>query len=372
MITVMSCGRVLFGVLIAIISFYISQIYDLNYFRLIGTHPKHDFDNVARIPYTDLVRDDVTVDPLILTSMELYGFFYVYEIPGYNSSEELDYLKQFFDLSETVKMKLAVNKHNTNNVNVYRGYGPLVKNVGSQYKELFNIGPHETTPVYNSTDNVLDKLRTLSKERNVWPVTQNNHFDEEFKRVFTSGFNLRRNIATGVIRSIARSLEHPQLIERFTEHEFSTLGLRKYPVRTSVNKNMYSRFDKTTLSELEHEDSTVTILATFSNPGLQALYENSYRDVPPSRNGFIVNIGTLIEDITDNIIMAVRHRVKQIDHVRYSIPYFFNPSFDADISTSISGRKTKAGEKYKIFGEWMKDYLPIVEPALLKDKFTDV
>ena len=42
----------------------------------------------------------------------------------------------------------------------------------------------------------------------------------------------------------------------------------------SVNEKMNSVYDDVTLSELEHEDSTVTVLATFSNPGLQVILLN--------------------------------------------------------------------------------------------------
>ena len=62
------------------------------------------------------------------------------------------------------------------------------------------------------------------------------------------------------------------------------------------------------------------------NDHFQALYEDKYIDVPPSNEGFIINIGTIIEDITDKRIKAVRHRVKQVDFERHSIPFFFNPS----------------------------------------------
>ena len=36
-----------------------------------------------------------------------------------------------------------------------------------------------------------------------------------------------------------------------------------------INQNMKSEYDNVTLSELEHEDSTVTILTTFNCTGLQ-------------------------------------------------------------------------------------------------------
>nr|AIW06466.1 putative isopenicillin-n-synthase [Velamen paralellum] len=177
-------------------------------------------------------------------------------------------------------------------------------------------------------------------------------------------------VARGVIRSIGRSLGAEQLISRFAESEFSTLGLRRYPVRALKTGKMNSKYDNVALSELEHEDSTVTVLTTFNYTGLQALYGGEYLDVPPSGDGFIVNIGTLVEDIADKRIKAVRHRVKQVGFERHSIPCFFNPSFDADISKSISGRTTAVGEKSRIFGEWMKEYLPAVEPGLLEEDIT--
>nr|AIW06479.1 putative isopenicillin-n-synthase [Lampea lactea] len=130
---------------------------------------------------------------------------------------------------------------------------------------------------------------------------------------------------------------------------------------------MYSAFDGVLLKEIEHVDSTVTVLSTFNNTGLQMLYKNKYWEAPVSgHNSFIINIGKLIEDITDNQIVSVRHRVIEIPLTRYSIPFFFNPSFDADISVSMTGKRTEAGQKYQIFGEWMKDYLPAVEPGLLQ------
>nr|AIW06453.1 putative isopenicillin-n-synthase [Ctenophora sp. W WRF-2014] len=359
-----SCRGTLLALVCSVVSIYLGYICNTH---LIHFRIQRPFASVATIPYTLLSTSNVSIDPLVLASMKQFGFFYVNHVPNYNSSQELDYLQQFFALPDSEKMKYAVRKHNRGNRNIYRGYGPVVETSGTQYKEIFNIGPHEAEPGHNFSDDALGRLRAISRERNVWPVTQDPGFDEGFKEVFRRGFDIRRNIARSVIKSIGRSLGHPKLIERFTESEFSTLGLRKYPMRTSVNDKMFSTHDDVVLSELEHEDSTVTILATFTNPGLQALYEGVYWDVPPSRDGFIVNIGTLIEDIADKHIIAVRHRVKQINQLRYSIPFFFNPSFDADISTSISGRQTTAGKNYKIFGEWMRDYLPAVEPGLLEE-----
>ncbi|XP_063677919.1 uncharacterized protein LOC134813918 [Bolinopsis microptera] len=157
-------------------------------------------------------------------------------------------------------------------------------------------------------------------------------------------------------------MEYPNLPALFSEDEFSAMGLRKYPIRRQINSNMYSDFDGTLLRELEHIDSTVTVLSTFNNGGLEILHKNQYRPAPVTGdNAFLVNIGKLVDDLIDNKVPSVRHRVAEVDFDRYSITYFLGPQFDADISRSMSGAITQAGLKYKVFGEWIKDYLGAIE-----------
>ena len=178
------------------------SINDTNCFRFPET-TYDPFHKVSSIPYADLLADSHTIDPEILKSMQEFGFFYVSDIPDYSAVKELQLLKQFFSLPESVKMPLAVKKHDHNNRNIYRGYGPVVKNSGKQHKEMFNIGPHEDpTPTYKQTDTQLDKLKVISKEQNVWPTTADKVFDEEFRRVFTEGLRTRMIIARGKLSTV--------------------------------------------------------------------------------------------------------------------------------------------------------------------------
>ena len=140
---------------------------------------KYPLSGVAVINFQDLFHEKFPSDLAILSSMKEYGFFYVTKIPEYSAEEELKYLKEFFDLPDEKKMALAVNKHNKNNRNVYRGYGPVVEGSGTQHKEMFNIGPHETNSESieeSSTQDELAVLKAISKEGNVWPKTGSRRF----------------------------------------------------------------------------------------------------------------------------------------------------------------------------------------------------
>lgn len=56
-------------------------------------------------------------------------------------------------------------------------------------------------------------------------------------------------------------------------------------------------------------------------------------DVPPVDGVFVVNIGELLEVATDGYLRATKHRVisPDVGSQRLSIPFFFNPSLDAEV-----------------------------------------
>ena len=195
-----------------------------------------------------------TTQQRLLSSMVQFGLFFVQDIPSYNSSNELKTLKSFFELPLETKMALAVKKHRPESSNAYRGYGPLVGGLTTQFKEMYNIGPFNDIPQFkpSSTENSLELYRAVGRETNLWPKTDDPMFDTHFKNSFIKSFETRRSVGKAVVRCIGSVLGHPELSDRFIEHEFSTLGLRRYPAGTEDR-----------LTELEHEDSTVTILSTF-------------------------------------------------------------------------------------------------------------
>ena len=84
----------------------------------------------------------------------------------------------------------------------------------------------------------------------------------------------------------------------------------------------------------EHADSGfVTLLAQDGVEGLQARnHAGEWIDVPPADGTLAVNFGQLLERWTGGIVQATRHRVIAPKRARYSIPFFYEPRVDADIS----------------------------------------
>ena len=74
----------------------------------------------------------------------------------------------------------------------------------------------------------------------------------------------------------------------------------------------------------------ITLLATDDTPGLQILTKDgTWMDVPPKENAFIVNIGDMLERWSNGLYKSTVHRVLTSgEKERYSMPFFFEPSFD--------------------------------------------
>lgn len=104
----------------------------------------------------------------------------------------------------------------------------------------------------------------------------------------------------------------------------STLRLVRYPARGSR--------DKTALSA--HADlGFITLLAQHHIPGLQARsHSGTWLDVPPQEGTLVVNFGKLLGRWTGERIRATEHRVLGSSRERFSIPFFYEPSVDAEIA----------------------------------------
>ena len=89
----------------------------------------------------------------------------------------------------------------------------------------------------------------------------------------------------------------------------------------------------------------LTLLATDGAPGLEVLMpDGEWQGVQAAPGQFIINFGEMLEFWTKGVVKATLHRVKGGADERFSIPLFFNPSYDTNVASPGSGQVIRAGE----------------------------
>lgn len=84
-----------------------------------------------------------------------------------------------------------------------------------------------------------------------------------------------------------------------------------------------------------HKDAggITLLLLEEGSAGLQVEHDGRWIDAPPLPGAFVVNIGEVLEVATQGLLKATRHRVVlgQGGRERISVPYFYNPSYNARV-----------------------------------------
>jgi isopenicillin N synthase-like dioxygenase len=76
----------------------------------------------------------------------------------------------------------------------------------------------------------------------------------------------------------------------------------------------------------------LTVLLQDGVSGLQVHHGGYWHDVEPLPDAFTINIGDMVQVWSNDRYRAPPHRVLAMDwHERISIPFFYNPSYEADI-----------------------------------------
>ena len=93
-------------------------------------------------------------------------------------------------------------------------------------------------------------------------------------------------------------------------------------------------------------------------PGLQIHHDGQWHDVPHVPGGLVVNIGDLMARWVNDRWVSTLHRVvipgaTAVDRV--SIPFFFQPRYDATVSTAPTTVTDDQPARYEpvVAGEWI-------------------
>jgi isopenicillin N synthase-like dioxygenase len=202
---------------------------------------------------------------------------------------------------------------------------PLIEELFEHSKQLFNasddvkktyfVGPNGIgyTPLYKTKMNK-DKIETKeSVSYRKGEMDANELYDKSIDK-----FSKYAQLFFGkIIESLGLKLDD------YTEaisNNFQTLSLIHYPlIKGDSNDKQYG------ISE--HTDwGFITLLCT-TETGLQVKINNEWIDVPVIPNHFIVNIGDMLEILTNGIYKSTEHRVL-IEKKKYSVVFFYEPSLD--------------------------------------------
>jgi len=248
-------------------------------------------------------------------SFERYGFAIVADhgIPADLIARAEQKAKAFFALPEEVKRSYHIAGGGG-----ARGYTPFGIETAKgatahDLKEFWHVG-RELPPGHPYND---------SMAPNVWPDEV-----QSFRDTFLELFAAFDTAGLRVLEAIARHLRlAPDYFEDTVKDGNSVLRLLHYPPIPGDGPNVRAG---------AHEDiNTITLLLGAEEAGLELLdRDGNWLPVSPKPGQLAVNIGDMLQRLTNNVLRSTTHRVvnpppERRGQSRYSMPFFlhFRPDF---------------------------------------------
>ena len=273
-------------------------------------------DNIASVSLNDADKDPLAFAQELGRSFVEYGFAIVRDhgIPEELIHRAEDKAKQFFALPEEVKQKYYVE-----GAGGARGYTPFGIETAKGYKahdlkEFWHVG--RELPEGH-------KFREVMAD-NIWPSEV-----QDFRNTFTALYAAFDEAGVKVLRAIARFLRVDE--DYFTDtvrDGNSVMRLLHYPAQSEPTGEH--------IRAAAHEDiNTITLLLGAEEAGLELKTKDGrWIPVSPKPGELVINIGDMLQRLTNGVLRSTSHRVvnpapDRASHARYSMPFFlhFRPDF---------------------------------------------
>ncbi len=238
-------------------------------------------------------------------------------IPDDIVSEFYARAKDFFSLPDSVKRKYEVP-----GLAGQRGYTSFGKEHAKQsrvadLKEFYQIGQ---TVV--GEDEVRSEYPDNVMTADIPAFTELG--DKLYKKFEESGSHLLRAIAIGL---------------NLPEDYFASKILNGNSILRAIHYPPIIQEPESAIRAEQHEDiNLITLLVGASAGGLQVLtMDGQWLDVVPQDGEIVVNVGDMLQRLTNNLLKSTTHRVvnppKELWHVpRLSIPFFLHPRSSMDLT----------------------------------------
>jgi len=244
------------------------------------------------------------------------GFF---QVVGHGIPRELDQRlrdasRAFFALSDERKREIAMSRAGS----AWRGWFPLGGELTSGIPDL-------KEGLYFGAEHAPDDPRVRAGV----PLHGANQWPREVPELRTAVLEFMAaaaDAAQAVLEGIALALDLSPDYFRFHYTDDPTVLFRifRYPPAPP---------DDDAWGVGEHTDyGLLTLLAQDDVGGLQVKSRDGWIDVPPVEDALVCNLGDMLDRLTGSWFRSTPHRVRNVSgRERTSFPFFFDPSFDAQV-----------------------------------------
>jgi len=271
------------------------------------------------------------------------GFLYLtnHGIPTELIDAAMAQTRRFFALPLDRKLEIHIDKSRA-----HRGYFPLFEEntdpgEHADFKEGFDLA-RDLPPGH--PDVTADKPL---HGPNLWPDDL-----PDFRATIESYYAELMRLAERLMEAFALSLDlEEDFFHGMIDQAMGALRLLHYPPQAATV------IDNAVGCGAHTDYGCLTILAQDSNGGLQV--QNTVGEwiaAPPVPGAFVVNLGDQMARWTNDVFAATPHRVINLSgRERYSMPFFYEPNYDALIRCLDTCRSTDDPPKYAevVAGEYL-------------------
>lgn len=302
-----------------------------------------------------------------------YGFFYL-DISSFIDPSEPEELTQlartFFAQPEEVKDKIALR-----NEDHARGYARLKENVTNGKADN-----HEGIDYYKPVSNP-DKTKPLWGT-NQWPDVPG--FKEKYEKWTTKMQELGLVVMEAMATGLGMSHEEWEELKSKVDDSFWVMRVIGYPPLPNDHDGFScgAHKDYGCLTFLYADPTPGALQVFLPTPGLivktsadapaeEGVEEGVWINADPIPGYIICNIGEMWEIWTNGLYKSTLHRViHRGSNYRVSVPFFFEPNFDAVIEPLAAAKRILEGtpekDKKRLVGD--KEYNPVVYGQFLLNK----
>jgi isopenicillin N synthase-like dioxygenase len=299
-------------------------------------------DDIASVSLTDADSDPAAFAQRLGRSFEDYGFAIVADhgIPDALIARAEEKAKAFFALPEEVKRKYLIPGGGG-----ARGYTPFGIETAKGHKahdlkEFWHVG-RDLAAGHPFRNHMGD---------NLWPAEV-----EGFKETFQALYAAFDEAGLKILKAIARYLKVDEdYFADAVRDGNSVMRLLHYPpIPEPTGEHIRAG---------AHEDiNAITLLIGAEEAGLELLTKDGrWIPVSPRPGELVVNIGDMLQRLTNGLLRSTSHRVvnpapDRASHARYSMPFFLH--FRSDFLIEALPGTVPAGEQPKWPAITADDYL---------------